>query len=211
MSRTTCTCSSSVSSFYRYPRAFDLLRERVIPELASQRESLRVWSAGCGKGEEAYTLALLLEEAEVSGRVEATDLDEKALALARKGLYRHSSTKMLPEDLYRSYLQPVSSNGKTRLSPTAETRRRVRFSKGDLTSSNPAPGGGEFDLVLCRNVLIYLGREAQESMLQALARSVRPGGYLCLGEAEWLVTAEDLFEIVDSAARIFRRGSHEQE
>jgi chemotaxis methyl-accepting protein methylase len=172
-----------VSRFYRHAPAFDTLREEVLPELARQADGrpLTAWSVGCGCGEEPYTLAMLFADAGISCIIEATDIDPAALRRAARGYYADAALIELPKDLRERYL--VRSDGSHEVSPAL--REQVRFSHHDILSSRPPPGGGEFDLVCFRNVLIYLGHEIQELALHSARRAVRQEGYLCLGEAEW--------------------------
>jgi chemotaxis methyl-accepting protein methylase len=192
-----------VSHFYRNPAVFDVLRHRILPQLAQQRTSgpLRLWSAGCGNGEEPYTLAMLLEEAGVHGAVQATDIDPLALQNAQAGRYMESALHTLPQNLRQRYLQPVDRGG---YAVCDEVRARVRFAHHDLTAGS-APPEVEFDLVCCRNVLIYLAPSVQSRVLASLAGTVHAGGYMCLGEAEWPAPAlARRLEALDRKVRIFR-------
>ena len=172
-----------VSRFYRHAPTFDMLRQQVLPELARQANGrpLAIWSVGCGCGEEPYTLAMLFAEAGMSCVIEATDIDPAALLRAAHGYYADAALFELPKDLRERYL--VRSDGFYQVIPAL--REQVRFGHHDILSSRPPPGGGEFDLVCFRNVLIYLGHEVQEQALHSVRRAVRHEGYLCLGEAEW--------------------------
>jgi chemotaxis methyl-accepting protein methylase len=136
---------------------------------------------GCGCGEEPYTLAMLFAEAGVSCIIEATDIDPAALQRAAHGYYTDAALFELPKDLRERYIS--RSDGFYEVSP--QLREQVRFSRHDVLASQPPPGDGQFDLVCCRNLLIYLGHEVQDLALHAVRRALRPGGYLCLGEAEW--------------------------
>ncbi len=193
-----------VSRFYRNAVTFDALRAQVIPELAAQAAGrpLRIWSAGCGCGEEPYTLAMLLEEANVPGRIEATDVDARALHLAQEARYAPALLTELPKTLADRYLE---SRGET-CTVIPALRDRVHFSFHDLTSDMiPSRLHPPFDLVCCRNVLIYFDRVVQERALGQVRRAVRSGGFLCLGEAEWPspVLATGL-QALDHRTRIFR-------
>ena len=172
-----------VSSFYRNPPAFDALRYVVLPQLSLQREHapLRIWSAGCGRGEEAYTSAMLLEEASVPGEVIATDIDTSALRDAESATFDIRATETLPGTLARRFLTPV---GTDRVRVVNAVRHRVHFFRHDLTVDAP-PGPDSFDLLYCRNVLIYLQRDTHLRILRMLCSRVAEGGYLALGEAEW--------------------------
>jgi chemotaxis methyl-accepting protein methylase len=171
-----------VSRFYRHAPTFDTLRREVLPELARQADGrpIRVWSIGCGCGEEPYTLAMLFADAGLSCTIEATDIDPAALQRAAHGYYTDAAFFELPKDLRERYI--VRSDGFFEVSP--QLREQVRFSRHDVLASQPPPGDGQFDLVCFRNLLIYLGQEVQDLALHAVRRAVRPGGYLCLGEAE---------------------------
>jgi len=176
-----------VSRFYRNSATFDALRRCVIPELARRRVGapLRIWSAGCGNGEEAYSLAMLLEETNVAGSIDASDIDPMALATAVTGVYPAEACQELPPELAARYLERRCVRGRERYAVRPVLRRRVRFVRHDLTSGTPPPGRGVFDLVCCRNVLIYLDRGAQQQVLERLRRALAPDGFLCLGEAEF--------------------------
>lgn len=192
-----------VSHFYRNPAVFDALRNRILPQLVKLRpsEALRLWSAGCGNGEEPYTLAMLLEEAGVHGFVQATDIDPLALQAAQAGRYMDTVLHALPQELRQRYLRPLDGGGYT---IRDELRTRVRFAHHDLTAGNEPPEGN-FDLVCCRNVLIYLAPAVQTRVLASLAGSIRSAGYLCLGEAEWpSPSLAGRLDALDRKARIFR-------
>ncbi len=176
-----------VSRFYRNARTFDFLLRDVIPALAKMRRGapLRIWSAGCGCGEEAYTLAMLLDRAGVAGTVEATDIDPAALGFARAGVYRAEALSELPQDLASAYLEPLGESGAPSYRVGAALRERVCFSHHDLTAAAPHDARAPFDLVCCRNVLIYLDRNAQQRAFEAFNAALADGGFLCIGEAEW--------------------------
>lgn len=196
-----------VSRFYRNRATFDLLREQVLPDLArcgrrAGRDGLSIWSAGCGCGEEAYTLAMLLEEHGIPGTVEASDIDPGALDAARAGIYPQAALAELPP-AFLSYLEPVAGKGERHRVVDA-VRRRLRFSRHDLTAAAPPPGA-PFDLVSCRNVLIYFDREAQVRTLAKLRSALSDGGCLCLGEAEWPHAAvAATLATVSAKLRVFR-------
>jgi two-component system CheB/CheR fusion protein len=130
-----------VSRFYRNAATFDLLRSTVVPALVAEAHGapLRVWCAGCSGGEEAYTYAMLLEEAGVAGTIEATDIACDALAAAAAGTYRLDALNELPEDLAVRYLQPLSGRAEERYRVVDALRARVRFTRHDVTTG-PLPG-----------------------------------------------------------------------
>ena len=195
--------SIKVSRFYRNRETFELIRREVLPQLAESRQGvpLRVWSAGCGFGEEPYTLAMLLDEARLPGTVDATDIDITALDKARKGLFPADAFEELPASLSERCVE--RSTGSQRQIDEC-IRLRVRFFRHDLTSRTP-PAEQPYDLVLCRNVLIYLGRQAQHHAFDSLRAAAAKDGFICLGEAEWPpLLAHTSLEPVDRRCRIFR-------
>jgi chemotaxis methyl-accepting protein methylase len=195
-----------VSRFYRNRDMFDALRSDVLPSLAAMRAGgpVRIWCAGCGFGEEAYTLAMLLAAGEWPGAVDGTDIDAAALARASEGVYSSPAFEELPRDLADRYLVPVLS-APPAWRVTDDVRVRVRFSRHDLVAGEQSAHAGAYELVSCRNVLIYLQRAAQDQALGVLRRALVPGGVLCLGEAEWpSPTVAEGLEVVSRRARIFR-------
>jgi chemotaxis methyl-accepting protein methylase len=128
---------------------------------------------------------MLLEEAAIGGIIEASDVDPAVLDEASWATYAIHSTAELPPELCRRFLEPLAVNGHPRYRVSRELRARVRFSHFDVTAEAPPPPGGPFDLVSCRNVLIYLERPAQVAALRRLIDALADGGVLCLGEAEW--------------------------
>lgn len=198
--------SIKVSGFYRNPGTFDLLRNRVLPSLAKActGRAVRIWSVGCARGEEPYTLAMLLDEARMDGIVEATDIEPGALTAAHAGIYGEERLAQLPADLVARYCEPLAGGDRTRYSIRPAVRDRVRFSQHDILGESTPPGGERFDLVSCRNVLIYLQVSVQDAVFRTILEHLRPDAYLCLGEAEWPCrSAEHRFTTIDSEARVF--------
>jgi chemotaxis protein methyltransferase CheR len=199
--------SIQVSEFFRNPSVFRALEADVLPPLLSRlRErrqgSLRIWSCGCARGEEAYSLALLIRPCLWPGEklsLLATDKNAQALAAARCGRYPGERVKQVPVALAREYLQLREGQ----IQVDDRIRAMIRFFQHDLLTDRPF---SRSDLILCRNLLIYLSREQQEHALNRLAKALRPGGFLILGRAESLVPAgRHLFQCCDSAERIYRR------
>jgi chemotaxis protein methyltransferase CheR len=186
----------NVSKFFRNPLLFELVLERLLPALVNgksdDRKSLRVWSAGCAQGEEAYSLAIMINEALVSRQcplkphIFATDIDKKALEQAREGKYGFASIENVRVGLLKKYFD---KKGEQYVLKSA-IKDIVTFSLHNLqdtkTSVPPASIYGAFDIVFCRNVLIYYKRELQLAVLKKLTASLSTKGYLVLGEAETL-------------------------
>jgi chemotaxis methyl-accepting protein methylase len=175
-----------VSRFYRHAPTFDHLGG-LLEQLARERAGrpLRIWCAGCAAGEEAYTLAMLLERAGIDGVIHATDVDATALNKARIGIYSIDATVELPSALATRYLEPVVWRDQPAYRVHDSLRARIRFSRHDITSDAPPPRERRFDLVSCRNVLIYFQPSAQADATRRLLDATDEGGVLCLGESEW--------------------------
>ena len=176
-----------VSRFYRHAPTFDHVGNVLLQQLAHERagKPLRIWCAGCGAGEEAYTLAIQQENAGLAGFIEATDVDSAALNRARIGVYPISATAELPPVFAERYLEPVVSREQPAYRVQDNLRARIHFSRHDVMSDAPPPGEPRFDFVSCRNVLIYLQPAAQADATRRLLNATDEGGVLCLGEAEW--------------------------
>jgi two-component system, chemotaxis family, CheB/CheR fusion protein len=197
-----------VTEFFRDAALFDELRRTILPRvIAHARETgneLRIWSAGTSTGEEAYSLAILCAEFlreegdQVPIRIFATDLDEDAIAFARRGLYSLESLRHVPPTWIEQYF--------VRVGDAYEVGKSIRnmtiFGQHDLGQRAPFP---RVDLCLCRNVLIYFTRELQMRALQLFAFSLRDGGYLVMGKAESTGALAEYFRPVDSALKIYQR------
>ncbi|WP_255170017.1 CheR family methyltransferase [Natrononativus amylolyticus] len=199
--------SINVTGFFRNPEVWDGLRS-VLRTLAAENERVHVWSAACADGREPYSLSMLAHADpridESSVHVLATDISEPALETARRGVYEESRTVDIASQLeylpnYRAY---VDREGPYyRVADTV--KRRVTFERHDLINDEPKAG---FDLVVCRNLFIYIDTEYKQSMLETLSRSLRPTGFLVIGKAETLPSAlKSTFDVHRSRLRIYRR------
>ncbi|HET9599533.1 MAG TPA: CheR family methyltransferase, partial [Anaeromyxobacteraceae bacterium] len=197
-----------VTSFFRDPEAWDALRRTVLPELVKSKEpgsELRVWSVGCATGEETYSAAILLAEA-VGNRADApqvkvfgTDVDEGAIAVARRGIYSQGQLQEVSKERLQRFFVPVPEGWAIR----NEVRRSVVFGVNNLVSDAPI---SRLDLLICRNVFIYLDASLQKRVLSRFHYALRPEGVLFLGKSELIPFAAKLFEAVDLSRRIYRRG-----
>lgn len=202
----------NVTAFFRDPGSWEFLRDEVIPPLLAERgpnDPIRVWSAGCASGEEAYTLAMILAESlgidEFRRRVKvyATDVDEGALTEARAATYDAKAVESIPPDLLARYFQ--HSNG--RYTFRKDLRRAVIFGRNDLVKDAPI---SRVDLLTCRNTLMYFNAETQQNIMSRLHFALAPKGALFLGHAEMLLSHSDRFTPINLKHRIFRKavGSH---
>ncbi|HEY6100286.1 MAG TPA: CheR family methyltransferase [Anaeromyxobacter sp.] len=188
------------TAFWRHPAQLAALRRLA----ARARGPLSVWSAGCATGEEPYSVAITLLEAGRLGsgdRILATDLSERALATARAATYGVRAARRLPPEVAGRWLE---GTGEARRVAGA-ARALVSFERHNL-ASDPTPAGGPFDVVLCRNVLIYFDPATAASALYRLANSLRPGGALLLGPVELpLASAMALERVVEAGATLLVR------
>ncbi len=196
-----------VTRFFRDPEAFAALEAELIARLFSKSgdsRPVRIWIAGCATGEEAYSVAMLLDEAasahgfSLEVQIFATDIDESALAFARAGLYPETiAADVSPERLERFF---VNESGTYRV--IKRIREMIVFSAHNLIKDPPF---SKLDLISCRNVLIYLGQDLQKRLLPLLHYALVPSGTLFLGPSETIGSATELFAEAGKKHRIFRR------
>jgi len=200
-----------VTSFFRDGDAFEKLKERVFPEILKQKRSggtIRIWCAGCSTGEEAYSLVIALLEflaqenaSDVPIQLFGTDLSEKAIEQARAGLYPEGIIRDVSPDRLSRFFTKMEAGG---YQISKFVRERCAFVQQDLASDPPF---SKLDLVSCRNVLIYFGRELQQRVLAAFHFALNEPGFLLLGHAENLAEGMQLFAAVDKTYKIFARSA----
>lgn len=199
----------NVTKLFRNWDTYRALASTVVPDLwARETPSIRVWSAGCSAGQEAYSIAVLFHRhaathgmlAQLSRvSVLGTDIDRASLAAALRGQFTEPDFSDTPDDLRQRYF---SRSAPFTVSPAV--REMVHFERRDLLN-DPAPPG-QFALIACRNVLIYFDRDTQSRLFESFFDSLAPGGYLLLGKVETLLgPARARFRAVDSRERIFQR------
>ncbi|MDX6223614.1 MAG: two-component system, chemotaxis family, CheB/CheR fusion protein, partial [Frankiales bacterium] len=196
----------NVTDFFRDRESWDELRQTVLPPMVERRAGgpIRVWSAGCATGQEAYTLAIVFAEMlgleAFRGRVKiyATDVDEEALADARQATYSERDLSGMPPELREKYFE---SNG-PRSTFSKDLRRAVIFGRNDLVQDAPI---SRIDLLACRNTLMYFNAETQAKVVNRFHFALAPDGVLFLGKAEMLLGHGDLFAPLDLKRRFFTR------
>ena len=194
------------TSFFRSPPHFEALRQFALPTLTGNREDarVRVLSAGCSTGEEAWSIAITLREAlGRAARLEVlgVDLDGDAVEIARRAMYGDRAMRRVPDWLRAQYFEEVGADW--RVSDTL--RPWVTFERGNLKDW-PAEGGQPFDVIFCRNTLIYFERREIVLALRRFARLLRPGGFLLLGQTEAIFGQLGEFDVVEGAGGfLFRR------
>lgn len=202
------TVSVPVTEMYRDPECFSILREKILPLLQTY-PTINIWHAGCSTGEEAYSMAIMLEEAGLydNCHIYATDFNAKSLEHAKKGVYSYNKIEQYTENYY-------SSGGKKSFSDYYHNygdsikinkglTRNITFAKHNLTNDSVF---GQFNLILCRNVLIYFGKKLQDRVFDLFYDSTLPLGYLCLGSHESLNNNTLLkYDTIFNKQKIYRR------
>ncbi len=195
-----------VTAFFRDPSAFDSLAEQAIPKVFESRldHQIRIWVPGCATGEEAYSIAILVREemerraAAVDVQIFATDIDERALQIARAGVYPAG----IAEDVPPARLARFFVRRGDRYHVTKEIRELCLFTPHNLIGDPPF---SRQDLISCRNVLIYLGTHLQNKLVPLFHYALRPGGFLFLGPSESITSHTELFRPIDAKHRISQR------
>jgi chemotaxis protein methyltransferase CheR len=200
----------NVTKFFRNWETYAAIDQKVIPDLLERSErEIRVWSAGCSSGEEPYSLGILLHRYAASRHktqrlgdvsIVGTDIDTDCLTEAETAVYKESALGDTPPDIRRDYFPRVDD----RYSVAPEVRRLVRFELNDLLHFRAPVENAH--LVVCRNVIIYFERAAQDALFAHFHRALAPGGFLVLGKVETLLgEARNLFSPVNARERIFRK------
>jgi two-component system, chemotaxis family, CheB/CheR fusion protein len=200
-----------VTSFFRDPEIWEELSTKAIPQMLSEKrssEEIRVWCAGCATGEEAFTAAMVLAEAMGASfanqeiRIFGTDVDEKAVAYARKGKYTREQVESVPKRLLSEWFVEEDDGYGVR----KELRRNVVFGINNLVSDAPI---SRLDLLICRNVFIYLDATLQKRVLTRFHYALRRHGVLLLGKSELIPFAARIYEPVDVGRRIYRKNGND--
>lgn len=200
----------NVTSFFRDPKVFDFLAEKIIPDLIGNQAPdhiLRVWVAGCSTGEETYSLVMLFHEAirsakrHVKLQVFASDVDQDAVAVAREGLYPQA----IEADVSAARLARFFTKEDHGYRILPELRAAVVFTVQDVLVDPPF---SRLDFVSCRNLLIYLGPEAQAKTISAFHFALRDGGILLLGNSETVGNFDSQFEVISKPERLYRHVGH---
>ncbi|MGQ2965523.1 CheR family methyltransferase, partial [Methylophilus sp.] len=196
----------SVTNFFRDRDCFDALQHEIIPRIFSEADpgtQIRAWSAGCATGEEAYSIAMLMAEyrAEQSPSVDiqvfATDIDDQAIAVGRKGLYPESIVADIEPGRLKNFFIKKDHHYQIK----KETRDKVLFASHNILRDPPF---SRVHLITCRNLLIYLNRDVQQHIFEMFHFALLPGGYLFLGNSESAEVSSKYFVAVDKKNRIYR-------
>lgn len=169
----------NVSEFWRNPNRWEVLEKHFLPEMLKSSRRLKVWSAACSTGEEPYTLAMIMAEQSSYPDVQvlATDIDDGALEKAKKAVYVDRSVRDVPA----KYLKKYFHQDQLTFSIVDELKRTIKFQKQNLLIDSFDTG---FDLIVCRNVMIYFTEEAKHLLYHKFAKALKPGGILFVGSTE---------------------------
>jgi chemotaxis protein methyltransferase CheR len=199
--------TTNKTSFFREPHHFEFLRTSIIPAIRARREPhLRIWSAGCSSGEEPYSIAITVREApgftgNFDAHILASDIDTEMLERAKAGIYPEESLAELPLARKRAHFLRGYGAFAGSAQARAEVRNMIDFRRINL--AEPAwPVLPRFDVIYCRNVIIYFSRDLQQQVIQRLAAHLKPDGYLFLGHSENLFWLRGL--LVSAQPTIYR-------
>jgi chemotaxis protein methyltransferase CheR len=198
--------STNKTDFFREPKHFDFLRERILPELAGGKR-IRIWSSACSSGEEPYTIAMTLYEgvsdpAQWDFQVLASDLSTRVLAKAAAGVYGEDRFRDVPPDVLRRHFLRGRGERAGVYKVKPHLAEMIRFRRLNLMDEQ-FPIKTPLDLVFCRNVMIYFDRPTQERLVNKFYRYLKPGGYLFIGHSESLQWVEHPFKSL--APTIYRK------
>ncbi len=176
----------NVSELFRNPEKWDELRTKVIPELLARSKTLKCWSAGCSYGAEAHTLAMILDR-NYSGQhtITGSDIDDAALNQAREGRFSDADVRNVPVDYRSRYL---TKNGES-WTADAKLKKYLDFRKSNLLADKFESG---YDLILCRNVVIYFTDEAKDTLYRRFYEALKPGGVLFIGSTERIFGSQQI-------------------
>ncbi|MDR2870732.1 MAG: protein-glutamate O-methyltransferase CheR [Deferribacteraceae bacterium] len=184
--------------FLRERPQMDHLVKTTLPEmLAAGKKQCRIWSAACSTGEEPYSLAMLMTEAGLYNKMKieimATDINSDVVEFAKKGEYRSMSFRGTPEQFTKTYFTP----DKTNFLIKPEIKDKVRFNTGNLTGPTIGAQMGKFDVIFCRNVLIYFDAETKTKVVTMFYNALNAPGYLYLGHSENISKLTDKFKVIN--------------
>jgi chemotaxis protein methyltransferase CheR len=193
--------TTNKTNFFREPAHFAYLRDAVLPEFESQAE-IRIWSAGCSTGEEPYTIRMVLRDALGDGprpavKILATDISARVLTRARQGVYTEEAMAGVPGDVIARHFTAVRQTPGRAWQVNERVRDGIRFARLNLMGDWPMRG--PFDVIFCRNVMIYFDRPTQQKLVRRYRELLAPGGHLFVGHSESLTSFEHGFEYVQPA------------
>ncbi|MBP3041088.1 protein-glutamate O-methyltransferase CheR [Bacillaceae bacterium Marseille-Q3522] len=169
----------NVSEFYRNRNRWDIFEEKILPQILKQNKRPKIWSAACSTGEEPYTITMILSKFMPLSQIHilATDIDEDVIKKAKTGVYPEKALQEMPHEMKAKYLHRDGDVYKI----SERIRQKVTFQKHNLLAD---PFGGPYDLIVCRNVLIYFTEKAKESLYLKFSQALKPNGFFFVGSTE---------------------------
>ena len=189
----------NVSNFFRNYKRWEVLERVILPELLSEKKTIKVWSAACSTGDEPYSLALVLARLNALNRASilATDIDQNVLEICKRGIYSEKSLEEVPETIKNTYFKFV--DGYYHISQ--QIKDAVTFKQHNLLAD---PYGQSYDLIICRNVLIYFTDEAKDTLYKKFSQSLRPGGVLFVGSTEQIFNPNE-YDFVSTSTFFYQK------
>lgn len=186
--------------FYREEHQLRALSRDILPEIAATKgpgERIRIWSSPCSTGEEPYSIAIwLLENWQMvdayNVEIVGSDIDTSALLEARQGRYGERALSRMPKAVADLYFEPVNAGARQIIE---DLRESIHFSPANLVDASSMAAAGRFEIIFCRNVLIYFDDAARRTAAEHLYAALQPGGFLCLGHSESMARIDDRFEV----------------
>ncbi len=195
--------TTNLTSFFREGHHFDFLAKTVVPEIVTtighSSKRLRIWSAGCSTGEEPYSIAITLKESlkninHWDAKILGTDLDSEVLSTCKAGIYSQQRVEKIPKNQLRRWFRKSRAQGTELVKVSQELQDLITFKQ--LNLMHDWPMRGRFDLIFCRNVIIYFDRPTQRVLIDRYANILKDDGYLILGHSESLFNVSDRFSLL---------------
>jgi len=207
----TNAVTTNLTSFFREPHHFEYLGRELLPKVVAADKGarrMRIWCCAASTGEEPYSIAMVLREAQSlltgwDAKLLATDLDSNVLATGNKGVYTAERFQSMSQARIKNWFNPVGGDGTRTLNFSAVNELRSLITFKQLNLMHDWPMKGPFDAIFCRNVIIYFDKETQRALFERMARLQRPGDHLFLGHSESLYRVCDKYDLIGKT--IYRR------
>lgn len=206
--------STNKTDFFREPHHFDFLREHVLPEIRERStqgggKQIRIWSAACSSGEEPYSIAITVQDALAAHagwdiKILASDIDTEVLQKAERGIYDFDRVSALPEAVLKAHFLNGKGSSEGLVQVRDQLRQLIRFRRINFVDANWAIHT-QFDVIFCRNVIIYFDRDTQRRLFERMVKYLKPSGYLIVGHSENLYWLSDLLEPIRNTVYRARR------
>ena len=202
------TFSINVTEFFRDPQVWDDFSAEVIPKLKQNKSSeiVNIWSAGCATGQETYSLAMMFyeafEEKTFDFKITGTDMNKTSISVAENGKYELKALKGIPQWAIKKYFKPL---GGELYQVKKRLKSHITFKIGDILSKE----SNSYDVIVCRNLLIYYGKTAQELLFKKFHTALKEKGFMVLGMNEAMIGTDgaSLFKIINARSKIFQKKS----